>query len=135
MSSGRRNYRSDESGEPPSDSAAPISSNAAQARVMRDTLEQILRDTVSEIKTEVSTIKAQAHTDFRNILYIFGTGFVLLAGLAIAVYLKSDEHISNMVTRLEDHVGTVEKSLVKVETKLDDLLERIPPVPSAVPRR
>jgi prefoldin subunit 5 len=135
MSNGRRNFRAGESGEPPSDGAAPITSNAAQARILRDALEQILRETVSELKTEVSTIKTQAHADFKNIIYIFGTGFLLLAGLAIGIYVETDEHLSSAATRLEDHVNTVEKSLVKVETKLDDLLERVPPVPTAIPRK
>ena len=51
-------------------------------------------------------------------------GFLILCGFFITGYI-----------RVEDKSGEMTKTITKIETKLDDLLLRVPPVISPVPNR
>jgi hypothetical protein len=54
----------------------------------------------------------------------FAAGFLILAGAKITAYLRLDDKISDM-----------SKSQVRIETKLDDLIARLPPAPTPIPRK
>lgn len=62
--------------------------------------------------------------DFRWTWTGLVAGFLILAGLFIYGY-----------DRLDDRIADIIKTTTKIDTKLDDLLLRIPPVPSLAPRR
>jgi len=96
-----------------------ISSSAGQLRIIISQLETSIRETRADIRD----LKDHRHADFRWHITILGGGFLLLAGMFIAGYL-----------RLEDRIDPLTKSSIRIETKMDDLLARIPPVPTPPPR-
>jgi len=62
---------------------------------------------------------------------IFSAGFVLLAGMIIGSYLLT----SSKIDALSGKIESVEVLSARIETKLDDLLLRIPPVVAPVPKK
>jgi hypothetical protein len=67
------------------------------------------------------------------LLYVFGAGFVAL----VAVFGWGYSRLDDRFTRADERRESMEKTLTRIETKLEDLLQRIPPVqtPVPVPRR
>lgn len=100
---------------PPQDMAG-----AAHTRI----IVEAVKETVAELKTDVKDIKGHRVSDTRWHLSIFGGGFIILAGMLITGYFK-----------LNDRIENVETGLTRVETQLDDLLQRIPPVPTPIPHK
>jgi hypothetical protein len=98
-----------------SEEPTDLSAGAAQTRLIIRSLQDSLRD----VKVDVQEIKVGVHSDFRLLLKIFGGAFVLLAGMLIFGYF-----------RLEDKISTLNASSIRVDTKLEDLLQRIPPIPT-----
>lgn len=96
-----------------------ISSGAAHTRLV-----------VQEIKDDIRDIKKEQKTDFKIIAGMVIAGFLILAGMLIAGYFRIDDR----VTKLEDRVNGLSTTLVRIDTKLEDLLARIPPVPTPVPQ-
>lgn len=92
----------------------------AQARVVVEAV----NDSISELKQDVREIKGYRFTDLVLHISALAAGFVLLAGMMIAAYFK-----------LEDKISALSTKSTRIETKLEDLLARIPPVPSPPPRR
>jgi hypothetical protein len=103
----------------PGDGAATtpdISASAAQLRVIVGHLQKNLQETRGDVK--------DIKTEFRWLMAGFAVGFLALGGMFIAGYL-----------RLEDRIDPVTISTTRIETKLDDLLARIPPAVTPVPKR
>jgi hypothetical protein len=59
------------------------------------------------------------------------TAFLILSGMLIFGYFKLDDRI----VKLEDRVNGFSNTLVRIDTKLEDLLARIPPVQTPPPQR
>ena len=93
---------------------------AGQTRLIVDAV----KETVAELKADVREIKGHRWSDLLWHIGSFAAGFVLLAGMMLAAYFK-----------LEDRLFTLSTSATRVETKLEDLLQRIPPVQTPAPRR
>jgi hypothetical protein len=79
---------------------------------------EALENSISEIKYDIKDIKSFRWTDFLwhiGVLIAFGVGF----GVAlITVYF-----------RLEDRISALSTASTRIETKLEDLLARVPHVP------
>jgi hypothetical protein len=80
---------------------------------------------------DIREIKRDQKADFRIVIGMFGAGFVAVAGMLIYGYFRIDDRI----TKLEDKVDVLGTTLTRVDTKLGDLLERIPPIQSPAPHR
>jgi hypothetical protein len=85
---------------------------------------EAVKDTVADLKADIHDIKGHRVSDLRWHIGIFGAGFLVLAGMLITGYFK-----------LEDRVSALSTASTRVETKLDDLLARIPPVQTPVPSK
>ena len=91
-----------------------------------DRIPEIVSD-VRHLQSDLNALKADAKSDFRWLITIFGAGFLLLAGFIIYGYFRLDDRLSKV-----ESIGT------RIDTKLEDLLLRIPPVvtpPSAQPKK
>lgn len=93
-----------------------ISSGSAHARAV-----------VQEVKDDIREIKKDQKVDFRIVLGIFGAGFVILGTMLIVGYFRLDDRI----TKLDDKISSLSTTLVRIDTKLEDLLARIPPTQTA----
>lgn len=92
----------------------PDIAGAGQTRLLIKAIEDSLKD----LKDDVREIKSHRHSDFVFHITIFGAGFLILAGMLITGYLKLDERITNLTN-----------VSIRIDTKLEDLLQRIPPIP------
>jgi hypothetical protein len=88
---------------------------------------QAIEPTISDIRGEMRGLRDSAKTDFK---WLIG-GFILIGGMVIAAYFRIDDRIA----KLEDKFHILSISSAKIETKLDDLLQRIPPVVAPPVRR
>jgi hypothetical protein len=91
----------------------PDVGTAAQTRFLINAIDVSTR----ELKDDVKDIKSHRHSDFVYMISVFSLGFILLAGMFIFGYF-----------RLDDRIVELTKSSVRVETKLEDLLQRVPPI-------
>ena len=94
--------------------------NAGQTRILVDAI----KESVAELKSEVTKIRDHRVTDLLLQLGALAAGFIVLSGMMIAAYFKIEGRLHEF--------GTVS---TRVETKLDDLMQRIPPVPTPVPKK
>jgi hypothetical protein len=90
-----------------------------------------VENTVGELKGDVKELKSHRHTDFVFMISVFAAGFILLATMIIGEYLL----LSNKIDGLSGKIEAIEVSSTRVDTKLDDLLQRIPPVVAPVPKK
>ena len=97
-----------------------ISSGAGQLRIIVSQLDASIKD----IRDDIGEIKDHRHSGFRWQVTVLGAGFILLATMFIVGYM-----------RLEDRIDPLSISNTKIETKLDDLLARIPPAVTPAPKR
>jgi hypothetical protein len=95
----------------------PDVGGSGQTRILIDAV----KETVAELKSDVKDIKEYRHTDFRWHITIFGSGFLLLAGLALHLY-----------SRLEDKIQVLSTMSTRLETKVDSLARA--PSPEAATR-
>jgi len=93
---------------------------AAHARI----IVEAVKESVAELKSDVRDIRTHRFTDLLWHIAAFAAGFVILGGMMIAAYFK-----------LEDKMQALSTSNTRIETKLEDLLQRIPPVPTPPPAR
>jgi hypothetical protein len=70
-------------------------------------------------------------SDNRWYLGVFGIGFLTLAGLFISGYLL----ISTKFDKVVDEIKPIDRTVIRLEQKLDDLIARIPPVQTPAPRK
>jgi hypothetical protein len=101
--------------------------NAGQARLVVSALE----DSFGEIKTDIKEIKAHRHSGFVWVITVFAAGFVALAGLFGFGYFRIDDRFE----RLTDKIDKLTASSIRSDTKLEDLLQRIPPAITPAPER
>ena len=103
---------------PPRDlpNVLPEIAGAAQARILIDAV----KESVSELRSDVKDLKDYRHTDFRWYVTIFGSGFLILAGLTLLVYL-----------RLEDKIQALSTMLTRFEAKMESLSRPSPPSDSS----
>jgi hypothetical protein len=76
------------------------------------------------LEANVKEIRDYRYTDLWRHLAAFAAGIVLVVGMLIAGYFK-----------IEDKIQILSTASTRMETKLDDLIARIPPVQTPVPRR
>lgn len=106
-----------------------VSVGAGQIRLVVKPLEEHIR----EIKDDIKDIKEHRHSDFMITMSIFATGFLLLAGMLIFGYFRLDDKLDTKTKELVDKTDAMELTTTKIDTKLDDLLQRIPPVQNQLP--
>jgi hypothetical protein len=100
---------------PPSDETAVTPSLATEAAAYERIPIKALKDSLNEIKVDVRDVKDHRLTDFiwhAGALIAFGT-------FVIALYFWIDDKVSALAT-----------ASARVDTKLEDLLARIPPAPT-----
>lgn len=107
-------------GEVPSQVATVLPTGAAHTQAVVKSLE----GSISEIKLDVRGLKDNRHNDFVYLITVFAAGFLLLAGLLGTVYF-----------RLDDKLDKLTQTSIRVDTKLEDLLQRLPPVVAPAPKR
>jgi len=90
---------------------------------------QAVEDAVDEIKDNIREIKADQKTDFRIIIGMFSAGFLIVGGMLIFGYFRLDDRIG----RSDDKINSLTSTTVRIETKLEDLLARIPPAQTPIP--
>jgi hypothetical protein len=107
---------------PPIETAnvTPMDGGTAQTRQ----IVEAVKASVSELRQDVKDIKNYRYTDLLLHIGAFAGGIVLVVGMMVAAYFK-----------LEDKISAVSTSNTRMETKLEDLLARIPPVQTPPPRR
>ena len=125
------------SGQPPDDSGQPpsVSTNAAQTGTLVRAVQDALRESTADFRRDISEIRGHSRGDFYRLLYIFGAGFVALAIVFGWGYSRLEDRFTAVSTKIEDKVDSLEKALIKVDTKLDDLLARIPPAVTPAPQK
>ena len=111
-------------GETPRQVAAVTPRDVSPTTPQPRALVKALEDSLKDVKDDVRDIKSHRHSDFVTNMVIFSAGFVLLAGIIIAGYF-----------RLDDKLERLSNSSVRVDTKLEDLLQRIPAIPTPPPKR
>jgi hypothetical protein len=94
---------------------------------------KVVEDSVQELKQEVKGIKADRHSDFVLTVSVFAAGFVILAGMLIFGYFRLDDKIEAISTRLDGRLEILTIDATRIDTKLEDLLARIPPAQTPVP--
>jgi hypothetical protein len=117
----------EQEGVPPSSVAnvtPDISATVGQTRLIAKEVVQAVEVAVVELKADVREIKGHRITDLFWHIGAFTGIFILLAGAMIAAYLK-----------LEDKISTLSTAATRIETKLDDLIARIPPIQTQPPQR
>lgn len=100
---------------------------ARQTRFIVDAV----KEAIAEIRDDVREIKGHRVSDIRWHLAGFAAGFVLLSTMLILGYFRLEDKIGGVSNTVRD----VSTSITRIETKLDDLIERIPPIPSPPPRK
>jgi hypothetical protein len=90
-----------------------------------------IRLIVGELKDDIRDIKSHRHSDFVYIITVLGGAFLLLSGMLIFGYFRMDDRIN----KLDDKINAVTIAITRIDTKLGDLLERIPPPQMPVPTK
>ena len=88
----------------------PLGSTFAQTR-------QIIEAVMPEVQKD-------RNADIWRYLGVYAFGFLTLAGMFLFGYL-----------RLTDKIEPIDRTVIRIEQKLDDLIARIPPVQTPAPRR
>jgi hypothetical protein len=113
---------------------APDLGNAGQTRILIDAM----KESLSDIKSDVGRIEDRIDEikDFRYAdLLLYGKALaaaaVVLGGIAITAYFKLEAKLE----KLEERIQAISQSSTRIDTKLEDLLQRIPPTVTPVPKR
>lgn len=107
-------------GEVPSQVATVLPTGAGHTQAVVKSLE----GSISEIKIDVRGLRDHRHNDFVYLITVFAAGFLLLAGLLGTVYFK-----------LDDKLDKLTQTSIRVDAKLEDLLQRLPPIIAPAPKR
>jgi len=109
--------------EPPRSMAnvAPIEmAGSGHTRILIDAV----KETVAELKTDVHEIRSHRFSDLLWHISGLVALAMVLGGMLIAGYFKIEDRLSNLST-----------TSTRIETKLDDLIARIPPVQATLPKK
>jgi len=114
---------------PPTETAnvTPLDSGVGQTRLIVEAVKvsvSALKDDVSILKTDVREIRGHRVTDLLWHVGVVAAGVAIIFAGLTAAYFK-----------IEDRLSSLSTASTRVETKLEDLLARIPPVPTPVPRK
>jgi hypothetical protein len=85
---------------------------------------EAVKESVADLKSDVKEIKNYRYGDLFKYLGAIAAAVVLLGGMMIAVYF-----------RVEDQIQRLSTATTRIESKLEDLIQRIPPVPTPAPRK
>jgi hypothetical protein len=109
--------------EPPKSIANVTPIDAGVTPVTRVLIDAV-KEQVADLKDDVKEIKSHR---FADLLWHIGglVGLaVIIGGLMLTIYFK-----------LEEKISSIAKSSTKVETRLEDLIARIPPAPTPIPKK
>jgi hypothetical protein len=106
--------------EVPSEVATVLPTGAGHTQAVVKSLE----GSITDIKTDIRELKNNRHSDFVYLITVFAGGFIILAGLLGFGYF-----------RLDDRIEKLTATSIRVETKLEDLLLRIPATVAPTPKR
>ena len=95
---------------------SPFNQDSGQTRLV---IESITKD-IERTKDAVEKLVDGRASDFKYTVTIYAGGFLLLAGMIIVAYLLLDGKLTSL-----------KESSIRVDTKLEELLKRIPPSPLA----
>lgn len=119
----------------------PMDAGAATNRILIDTLKEHIsavkldvKDIRTELVSEVKSVRADVKEirDYRYTdLLKYGAALLALIGGFITIYLK----IEDKFVRLEDRLREISTTSTRIETKLDDLIQRLPPAPTPIPKK
>ena len=106
---------------PPRETAnvTPIDSGSAQTRLIVDAV----KSSVLVLEGDVKAIRDYRYSDLLLHIGAFAGGIIIVVTMIVTAYF-----------RLDDKIASVSTSNTRIETKLDDLLARIPPIPT-LPRK
>jgi len=97
---------------------------------------EAVKETVAELKGEVRSIRDNRFTDMMWHVGALAAGVILLGGMMIAAYFKIEDKIEAVSDSANGKFEAMSNASTRVETKLEDLLQRIPPVtPPSGPAR
>lgn len=135
--SGRRGRLRDESGVPETPVGVPgdpeWSQGAAQAHLIIRALDGHIKQLLEETRSHAAD--DHVRTESNRLLYIFGAGFIVLGTMIIGSYLLLNGQISTSVAKMDSKINAVDIAVTRADTKLGDLIARIPPASTPVPRR
>jgi hypothetical protein len=98
----------------------PLDSGTAQTRQ----IVEAVKASVSGLASDVKEIRNYRYTDLLLHIGAFAGGIIIVVTLVLNVYSRLDDKIQNLST-----------TSTRVDTKLEDLLQRIPPVPTSPARK
>jgi hypothetical protein len=112
----------DQEATPPTNMAnvTPMDSGTAQTRQ----IVEAVKASVSGLASDVKEIRNYRYTDLLLHIGAFAGGIIIVVTLVLNVYSRLDDKIQNLST-----------TSTRVDTKLEDLLQRIPPVPTSPARK
>jgi hypothetical protein len=107
---------------PPRETAnvTPMDAGSAQTRQ----IVEAVKASVAVLTSDVKEIRNYRYTDLLLHIGAFAAGIVLVVTMMVAAYFK-----------LEDKLQTLSTATTRVDTKLEDLLLRIPPIPATPARK
>lgn len=117
--------------EVPSQVATVLPTGAGHTQAIVKSLE----GDISEIKTSINAIRDNRHTDFVYFISIFAAGFLIMAGLFGFGFFRLDDKFEKLADKLNDKIEKLSTAGIRSETKLEDLLQRIPPAITPAPKR
>jgi hypothetical protein len=126
----------------PEGTPTQLNSDAVRTGQMVRAVQAAVRDGLSDIKTDLVRIESRGDAHFHRLLLIFGAGFLAVASAFGWGYTRMDDHIvastsrlEDKITRLEDKLATLGNNQTRTDQKLQDLLDRVPPVQTPLPHR
>jgi hypothetical protein len=94
------------------------------------------------LRKDIREVRSHHRTEFIILLTAFAAAFLILAGMSIGAYRWAREDTTADITgvngrldKIESRQAPMNDTLIRVDTKLEDLLARIPPTPTPPPHR
>lgn len=103
-----------------SSTPSALSPASAQTRQLIEHLEASLKD----VKDDVKEIRKATQSDFRMVIGFIGAGVVALATMLFAGYFRLDDGVNNV----EEQVRSVVESNIRMEGRIERVLDRLPPL-------
>jgi hypothetical protein len=112
----------------------PEVAGAGQTRLIIEAV----KETVADLKVDVRTIRDHRFSDMMWHIAALAGAVILLGSMLVAAYFKIDDRIQNLSNETKNRFEAASNSSTRIETKLDDLVQRIAPTPvgqGSQPRR